>query len=105
MSDDVMMTAAARKILISSRFDVTQVRIKSVRGVITMQGRFEKMAGEKVTMDQMLGTLKRMDDSLRSLKGFRGAAFMLDNWARESTGTWTFKGSRSEKEELTGKKG
>ena len=100
MSDDTIMTATARKVLTANWFDVSQVRIKCVRGVVNMQGHIEKMSGAQVTPLQIEASLRKMDDSLRALKGFRGAAYFLDNWTRDPTGAWRFSGTKREMERM-----
>ena len=100
MSDDTVMTASARKALTANWFDISLVRVKCVRGVVNLQGHIEKMSGEQATPQQIEASLRRMDDSLRALKGFRGAAYFLDNWSREPTGAWRFSGTKREWERM-----
>jgi len=98
VSDDTKLTAAARKIIIGNWFDISLVRVKAIRGVVHLQGHMAKTSGGSADLKQVEAALRKMDDGLRSLKGFRGVAYLFDNWIREATGGWRFTGSRAEKD-------
>lgn len=82
------MTIHVRKIITANWIDVSQIRIRVVRGVVNLQGHVEKVGGNP---DEREGTepgMRKLDDELRGLKGFRGIAYFFDNWIREPTGFW-----------------
>ncbi len=98
MSEDAKLTTAARKVIIGNWFDISLIRVRAIRGVIHLQGHVTKTGGATTDLKQVEAGLRKMDDSLRSLKGFRGIAYLFDNWIRESTGGWRFVGPKAERE-------
>ncbi|MBM3858425.1 MAG: hypothetical protein FJ395_02105 [Verrucomicrobia bacterium] len=88
MADDRQMTIQVRKLITSNWIDVSQIRIRVIRGVITLQGHVEKIGGAPGEKQGTEAGMRKLDDELRSLKGFRGLAYFLDNWIRDPTGAW-----------------
>lgn len=88
MSEDHQMAVLVRKIITSNWLDVSQIRIRVTRGVINLQGRVEKIGGNPDEKEGTEAGMRKLDDELRSLKGFRGVAYFFDNWIRESNGSW-----------------
>ncbi len=88
MLDDRQMSILVRKLITSNWLDVSQIRIRVIRGVINLQGHIEKVGSNP---DEKEGTetgMRKLDDELRSIKGFRGIAYFFDNWIRYPSGGW-----------------
>lgn len=88
MADDRQLTIFVRKLITSNWLDVSQIRIRVTRGVINLQGHVEKVGGSPNERDGTEAGMRKLDDELRTLKGFRGLAYFLDNWIRDPTGGW-----------------
>ena len=88
------MTATARKLLVGNWFDISLVRIRVTRGVINLQGHAQKTSEGTLDLRQVEASLRKLDDELRSMAGFRGVAYFFDNWIREPTGSWRYIGPR-----------
>jgi hypothetical protein len=102
VSQDTDMAAKARKIITSNWIDVSQVRIRVTRCVINLQGHVQTVGGDPDSREGTEGGMRKMDEELRALRGFRGIAYFFDNWQREPTGGWR---CLSKKKEKTGKRG
>jgi len=88
MADDRQMTILVRKLITSNWLDVSQIRIRVIRSVINLQGHVEKVGGNPDEKEGTEAGMRKLDDELRALKGFRGIAYFLDNWIRNPTGAW-----------------
>ena len=97
MSQDTDMTIKVRKIVTGNWIDVSQVRIRVTRCVVNFQGHIASVAGDPATAEGTEAGMRRLDDEIRNLKGFRGAAYLLDNWMRESSGGWRYVGKKKER--------
>lgn len=96
MPDDHQMAIQVRKLITSNWLDVSQIRIRVIRGVITLQGHVEKLGGSPEEKEGTEAGMRKLDEELRALKGFRGVAYFLDNWIREPTGAWRYMGKKRE---------
>ena len=94
---DHQMTVLVRKIVTSNWLDVTQIRIRVTRNVVNFQGHVEKLNAPPKDREGSEIDLRRIDDEIRSLKGFRGAAYFFDNWQRDPTGAWRYTGRKNRK--------
>ncbi|MCX7886227.1 MAG: hypothetical protein N3B01_03075 [Verrucomicrobiae bacterium] len=88
------MAVQVRKLITSNWLDVSQIRIRVIRGVITLQGHVEKLGAPSEEKEGTEAVMRKLDEELRALKGFRGVAYLLDNWIREPTGTWRYTGKK-----------
>lgn len=88
MPDDRQMLILVRKLITSNWIDVSLVRIRVIRGVINLQGHVEKVGGRPDEKEGTEAGMRKLDDELHALKGFRGIAYFFDNWIREPTGAW-----------------
>jgi hypothetical protein len=88
MPDDRQMSILVRKIITSNWLDVSQIRIRVIRGVINLQGHVEKVGGNPDEKEGTEAGMRKLDDELRALKGFRGIAYFFDNWIRDPSGGW-----------------
>jgi len=88
MADDRQMSIQVRKLITSNWLDVSQIRIRVIRGVITLQGHVEKIGANPGEKEGTEAGMRKLDEELRALKGFRGVAYLFDNWIREPTGAW-----------------
>lgn len=88
MSEDIKLCAKVRKVIISNWFDISAIRVRVTRGVIYLQGRVRRATDNKDDRDGSKETLRKLDEDLRALSGFRGVTYSFDNWVREMTGAW-----------------
>jgi len=88
MSNDHQMAVLVRKIVTSNWLDVSQIRIRVTRSVVNLQGHVEKIDAPPDQREGNEATMRRLDEEIRALKGFRGAAYFFDNWLRDPTGGW-----------------
>jgi hypothetical protein len=82
------MAVKVRKIITGNWLDVSQIRIRVTRGVVNLQGHVVTVGGDAQHPEGSEAGMRKLDDELRSLKGFRGVAYLFDNWIRESAGGW-----------------
>ncbi len=101
MSDDTKLNSAARKLIVGNRFDVSLIRVRVTRGVVHLQGHVQKVGEGAADLKQVEASLRHLDEDLRALPGFRGSAYLFDNWRRDPTGSWRFLGSKREREKGT----
>jgi hypothetical protein len=64
---------------------------------VNLQGHIASVAGDPATAEGTEAVMRRLDDEIRGLKGFRGVSYLLDNWVREPTGGWRYAGRKREK--------
>ena len=88
MADDVKLTALARKIIVKNWFDVTRLRLRTVRGVIHVQGRIFKLTGTPEEREGDEASLRKLDEELHALAQVRGVCYQLENWICVSAGSW-----------------
>jgi hypothetical protein len=97
MSQDTDMSSKVRRIVTGNWVDVSQVRIRVTRGVVNLQGHISSVTGDPATAEGSEADMRRIDDEIRILKGFRGVSHLLDNWVREASGGWRCLGRKREK--------
>jgi hypothetical protein len=97
MADDRQMTILVRKTITSNWLDASQIRIRVIRGIVNLQGHVEKVGGNPDEKEGTEAGMRKLDDELRALKGFRGTAYFLDNWIRDPTGGWRCTSKKKEK--------
>lgn len=102
MSDDTDMAVKVRKIITGNWLDVSQIRIRVTRGVINLQGHIQTVGGDPDSRDGTEAGMRKLDDELRTLKKFRGAAYFFDNWQREAAGGWRRIGKKRDKSDKKG---
>jgi hypothetical protein len=88
------MTVFVRKIVTSNWLDVAQIRIRVTRNVVNFQGHVEKLNAQPKDKEGNEMDLRRIDDEIRALKGFRGVAYFFDNWQRDPVGAWRYTGKK-----------
>ena len=88
MADDVKTTSMARKVIVKNWFDVSRLRVRVVRSVIRIQGYFFKLNGSVEDREGDQASLRKLDDDLRNIAGIRGIAYQIENWTRETSGSW-----------------
>jgi hypothetical protein len=88
VEDDVQINSRVRRAVSANWFDITLLRIRTTRGVISIQGRIHKLSEKKDERDGDPSSLKKLHDDLRALRGVRGVNYHLDNWRREPSGNW-----------------
>lgn len=92
--NDKEMTIRVRKIVTTLWLDASQMRIRVTRNVVNFQGHVVKLNAPPREADGKETDLRRLDDEIRSLKGFRGVAYFFDNWQREANGAWRYIGKK-----------
>jgi hypothetical protein len=93
---DAQLNSRVRKLIVANWLDISLIRSRVARGVIHLQGHVQKLGEGAHERRQVEQSLRKLDDDLRALPGFRGAAYLFDNWARESTGAWRYLGREKE---------
>jgi hypothetical protein len=88
MADDVKLTAMARKVIVKNWFDLSRIRIRVVRSVIHVQGRFYKLTGSPEEREGDQNSLRKLDEDFHSISGVRSVAYQIENWVHESSGSW-----------------
>ena len=88
MLNDVAITSMARKIVTRNWLDISRLRIRTVRGVIHMQGRIIKLSGGPDDREGDESGMRKLDEDLRVISGVRGVNYQLENWVSVSAGTW-----------------
>ena len=99
MSDDTKLNSAARKLVVSNWFDTSLLRVRVTRGVIHLQGHIQRVGEGDAQLRQIEANLRRLDEELRMLRGFRGVTYLFDNWRRDAVGGWRFLGTKRERDE------
>jgi hypothetical protein len=94
VADDPKLNAATRKLVVSLWFDIALIRVRVTRGVIHLSGHIQKAGGGESDPRQTEASLRKLDEELRAQPGFRGVAFLFDNWNREPTGGWRYIGPK-----------
>ena len=84
--------------IVSCWFDISLIRIRATRGVVHFQGHIQSTSEQDPDVRSEGAKLRRLDGELRMLPGFRGAAYLFDNWRRDDTGNWQFLGPKKERE-------
>jgi hypothetical protein len=88
MSDDMKITALARKIIVKNWFDVSRLRVRTTRGVVLVQGRIYKIAGPVNERDGTEVVMRKLDEDLHGIPRIRGVNYQLENWVSVSSGVW-----------------
>ncbi len=94
MPNDVKTNARVRKIVTGNWLDIAQVRCRVTRGVIHLQGHLSRHGEDPQSPESNEPFLRKLDEQLRLLPGFRGVHYAFDNWRREPTGLWRFIGRK-----------
>jgi hypothetical protein len=94
MPDDVKLNAKVRKLVIANWLDISQIRTRVTRGVISFQGHVQRLGEDPRAPESNEPFLCKLDEQIRMLPGFRGAHYAFDNWRRAPTGAWLFTGRK-----------
>lgn len=78
----------ARKIVVKNWLDISRLRIRTVRGVIHVQGRITKLTGSADEREGDESGMRKLDEDLHAISGVRGVSYNLENWICVSAGTW-----------------
>ena len=78
----------ARKIVVKNWIDISRLRIRTVRGVIQVQGRIAKLTGSADEREGDESGMRKLDEDLHAISGVRGVNYQLENWICVSAGTW-----------------
>jgi len=97
MSEDVKINALARKMIVKNWFDISRLRVRTVRGVIHVQGRIYKIAGPVNERDGTETVMRKLDEDLHGIARVRGVNYQLENWVCASAGSWRKVGSKASK--------
>lgn len=88
MSEDVKINSLARKIIVKNWLDVSRLRVRTVRGVIHVQGRIYKIAGPPNEREGSESSMIKLDEELHGIARARGVTYQLENWVCASAGSW-----------------
>ena len=94
MPDDVKLNAKIRKLVVANWLDIAQICTRATRGVIHFHGHVFRLGEDPHEPESNEPFLRKLDEQIRLLPGFRGAHFAFDNWRREPTGSWRFTGRK-----------
>ncbi len=96
------IVAQARRIITANWFDISQIRLRVGHGVVHLQGHIQKLGGAAGDHRDMENSLRKLDDDLRTLPGWRGCAYLFDNWQQEATGGWRHIGHEKDGQQQSG---
>jgi hypothetical protein len=96
MSDDAKMTSQVRKIVTANWLDISEIRVRVTRGVVHFQGHVKSISGDPQNPEGTEAGMRKLDEDVRNLKGFRGVAYSFDNWLRDTTGGWRQLGKKKD---------
>ncbi len=81
------MQVAIRRILVSCWVDITMVSVRATNGNVYLSGTLQRMTQDHREM--LSGQLKRLDLSIRSVRGVRNVYYNFNNLSYSIYGTWT----------------
>ena len=85
--EDNQIKTNIRHVLTSGWVDITKVLVRVTGGIAYLSGTLQRMTQEH--QELLPSQLKRLDLSIRSLRGVRGVYYNFDNWKYSVYGTWS----------------
>jgi hypothetical protein len=84
--EDRVMVVAARRVLTAMWVDITQISVRTTRGVVYLTGHLQRMTASH--SDFTPTSLREIDQRLHQIRGVRDVKYRLDNWRRNVDGGW-----------------
>ena len=85
--EDNQIKTNIRHVLTSAWVDITKVLVRVTGGSAYLSGTLQRMTQEH--QELLPSQLKRLDLSIRSLRGVRGVYYNFNNWTYSVYGTWS----------------
>lgn len=84
--EDRVIAVAVRRVLTALWVDITQVNVRTTRGVVYLGGHLQRMTASHAEFQEQ--TLRELDARLRQIRGVRDVKYRFDNWQRTLSGQW-----------------